>query len=525
MYTKLTTAAVTAALLLVTTKAQSQTSAQNVYSVLSQSSVFNQRVYNSSGQSIGMLNQAVPNVYAFGGNLSLGSVGATLPVSSFQVNASIIQVNNAINSSIATALSAIPLASPASGVIFKIDPLTGADVPATSTLGPVFTERAETIGKHRLYIGLSHEDFHFTSINGQSLNGLTVLYPGGTASGITNLTNGQKLTSYPATFQVGMDVRLSQNIAFITYGVTDRFDVSVGLPLVHSSVGARTFNGILYDGDGLAGQTGALVANPNCWCAGTFNPGAYVIGNNAANFTQPQIGQSSLGKTGFGDLLLRAKGTVLSTRSVAVAVGADLRLPTGDEANYLGTGATSVKPFVAVSLYSKPIAHNIIFAPHFTAGWQFNGKSILGGQLQPTTMTATMSDGSGTVTYSGAPISASKGYLPDVFSWAVGSEVAIGHHNTIVVDILGNQIGWIHGAPNLIEGTATGFSPTTLQGVTARGLMGGPGTISFGQYNGAFGYKARLIGNLVFTFNALVRFDNNGLTARFSPLYGLGYSF
>ena len=48
---------------------------------------------------------------------------------------------------------------------------------------------------------------------------------------------------------------------------------------------------------------------------------------------------------------------------------------------------------------------------------------------------------------------------------------------------------------------------------------------SFGQYSGAFGYKARIVGNLVVTFQEVVRFDNNGLTARVSPLYGLGYSF
>jgi hypothetical protein len=29
----------------------------------------------------------------------------------------------------------------------------------------------------------------------------------------------------------------------------------------------------------------------------------------------------------------------------------------------------------------------------------------------------------------------------------------------------------------------------------------------------------------VATFQALVRFDDNGLTARVTPLYGLGYSF
>jgi hypothetical protein len=208
---------------------------------------------------------------------------------------------------------------------------------------------------------------------------------------------------------------------------------------------------------------------------------------------------------------------------MAVAVGGDLRFATGDAQNYLGTGTTSVKPFVAASLYA-PATHGIVFAPHLNVGWQFSGQSVLGGQLQANTLSATMNDGSGSVVYNGAPLTATKGYLPDVFSWALGSEVAIGRRNTLIVDVLGNQIGWIHGAPSLIEGSATGFSPTSLQNVTASGLTG-TGTTSFSQYSAAFGYKIRLAGKLVFTFSALVRLDNNGLTSRIAPLYGLGYSF
>jgi hypothetical protein len=514
--------------------AQSQP-APNNFNVLSWSSVFNQTVYkaNSTGApvAIGVLQQAVPNVYAFGANGNTTQLSALVTGTStnftptnFQVNASLVRVNNAINSSVATALGLIPLASPASGVIFRKDPLTGVDLPASSTLGPVFTERGETIGKRKWYIGVSHEDFHFTKLNGQSLNSLQVLYQGGGASGILN--GATRLTSYPATFDVGMDVRLSQNIAFVTYGATDRLDISVGLPLVHAAVAARTYNGILYAGTGLGGD-GTNNPNPNCWCAGTFNPGYFV--NSGINFTLPgTIGQANSGKSGFGDLLLRVKGTVVHNSHAAVAVGGDLRFATGDAENYLGTGTTSFKPFVAVSLYAGA-AHGIVFAPHVNVGWQFSGKSVLGGQLQPNdTLHTTLTDGSGIITYSGAPLTATKDYLPDVFSWALGSEVAFGRRNTLIVDILGNQVGWVHGAPNLTSSSAQGFTPcngSSCSAVTATGLTGASGTTSYSQYSGAFGYKARLAGNLVFTFNALTRFDSNGLTARFTPLYGLGYSF
>jgi hypothetical protein len=463
-------------------------------------------------------------VNALSASTNLNADIRNLGSASFQADSTITRVNSAVNSSIATALGVIPLASPASGVIFQTDPVTGVDLPATSTLGPVFTERAETIGKHKLYVGVTHEDLHFTSLNGRSLNGLQLL-SANVASGVPN--GSTNLVSYPATFDVGMDVRLSQDVALITYGVTDHLDVSVGLPMVHAAVAARTYNGILYDGTGFGNQS--VNGVPNCWCAGTFNP-KYLV-NAATNFTEPVVGQSSLGKTGFGDLLLRVKGTVLNTKHAVVAAGADFRFATGDAENYLGTGTNSVKPFLAISLYTPP-AHGIVFAPHLNLGWQFSGKSVLGGELQPNTgLTATLTDGS-TINYTGAPLTSTKDYLPDVFSWALGSEVAFGRRNTVIVDILGNQIGWVHGAPNLSTGSAQGFLPTdatstavTAPSETVSGLVSGTGKTSFSQYSGAFGYKARLVGNLVFTFNALVRFDNNGLTARFAPLYGLGYSF
>jgi hypothetical protein len=430
----------------------------------------------------------------------------------FTSNQNFVQMSNALNASIATALSIIPLSSPASGVIERRDEATGAELAVSSTLGPIFTERAETIGKGRFYVGFSNQDFHFTRYNGASLNALSILYPGGQSSAILPSAGAGGLKTVPATFGVGMDVRLSQNIAFLTYGLTDRFDVSVGLPVIHSAVAARTYNGTIYAGDGFG--------NPTCWCANTFTPGAPTL-------IQQQIGQASYGKTGFGDLLVRAKGTVYRKPNAAIALGADLRLPTGDAQNYLGVGTTSVKPFVAVSFYSKPFEKGIVLSPHFDAGWQFSGKSVLGGALTPSAL--------GQSGAFGAPFTANKDFIPDVFSWAGGVELALGRRSTLIADILGNQIGWIHGIPNTTTQTMTEVSaPTGVNGdssgnavitkVNASGLVSA-GRVSFGQYNGSFGYKVKVAGNLIANFNVLVRFDNNGLTARAVPLFGLGYSF
>ena len=448
---------------------------------------------------------------------SLPACGAQLgDATNFQSLGSVLNLSSSLNASIATALAVIPLASPASGVITKTDLTTGVDLPVNSTLGPIFTERAETIGKNKFYIGFSNQNYHFTSLNGESIKGLRVLDPGGVPSTIS--FNGNFVPTFPTTVDVAMDVRLSQNIAFLTYGVSNRFDVSVGLPVIHSEVSSRTTNGLIYVGDGFNGN-----GNGNCWCVDTFTPGAPPV--NGSGLILSDINYASDSKTGFGDLLVRLKGNVHEGRKMAVAVGADVRLPTGDEKNFLGTGALAIKPFAAISLYTKPFENGIVFSPHVNVGWQYSGKSLLGGGISGATPVTLASGATGL----GAPFSTTKGYLPDIFSWAVGTEVAFGRRNTVVVDFLGNQIGWIHGIPNMTNGSVSNVpSPQTSNQsaplVTASGLVSA-GRVSFGEYSGAFGYKARIAGSLVATFNMLIRFDSNGLTDRYVPLYGLSYTF
>jgi hypothetical protein len=514
-----------AGVFVVSANAQAQ-SAPYVSQVLIYSATIpNLTVPINSGGSF-TLHQAVPSIFSQTGTVANltgdPNVGAIIfNGANYTVNRNFVQVSSALNASIATALSIIPLSSPASGVIERKDPATGAELAESSTLGPIFTERAETIGKRHFYIGFSNQDFHFTRYNGASLNALSVLYTGGDPSKVVLSAGASTLQTLPASFNLGLDVRLSQNIAFLTYGVTDRFDISLGLPVVHAAVAARTYNGTIYAGNGFNPALGGT-----CWCVDTFTPGYPTL-------IQPQVGQASYAKSGFGDLLVRAKGTVLRKPWMVVGVGADVRFPTGDERNYLGVGSTSVKPFAAVSFYSKPLRNGIVLSPHFDVGWQFTGKSILGGQLQGTS--ASQSTPLGTISYIGAPFTSTKDYVPDVFSWAVGAEVAFGHRNTFIADVLGNQIGWIHGFPSTTNLALSNLAfPTGPNGdfsgnaVPTKGSVSGlvgAGSVSFGQYSGSFGYKAKVLGNLVANVNALVRFDNNGLTARFVPLFGLGYSF
>src|SRR4051794_14454415 len=54
-------------------------------------------------------------------------------------------LNQTLGTAIATQLAILPIISPASGFTYKYDPGTGAFARSTTTFGPIYTERAETI--------------------------------------------------------------------------------------------------------------------------------------------------------------------------------------------------------------------------------------------------------------------------------------------------------------------------------------------------------------------------------------------
>ena len=74
--------------------------------------------------------------------------------------------------------------------------------------------------------------------------------------------------------------------------------------------------------------------------------------------------------------MLRLKGHVLRKEKTGLALGVDVRLPTGDEENLLGLGTTGVKPFAA---FAVGFGHAAL---HLNAGYLWNGESVLAGDVE-----------------------------------------------------------------------------------------------------------------------------------------------
>ena len=71
----------------------------------------------------------------------------------------------------------LPLASPSSGFVLTYDSSLKTFVTSNDSLGPILGERAETVGRHRLFIGFSYQFFNFNKIDSVDLHNIPVVLP------------------------------------------------------------------------------------------------------------------------------------------------------------------------------------------------------------------------------------------------------------------------------------------------------------------------------------------------------------
>ena len=113
--------------------------------------------------------------------------------------------------------------------------------------------------------------------------------------------------------------------------------------------------------------------------------------------------------TGLGDLMVRLKGTLHKGTSHGLAVGLDMRLPTGDEMNLLGSGAAGLQPFAIWSATYQKVS------PHVNASYKWNGSSVLAGN----------------------PARGESADFPDQAGYAAGADVSVNPRLTLAFDLLG----------------------------------------------------------------------------------------
>ncbi|HEU4628425.1 MAG TPA: transporter [Gemmatimonadaceae bacterium] len=241
---------------------------------------------------------------------------------------------NAIQTSVAN----IPIGATSSGTIFEIGP-TGMPVPVASSTGPIFGERSQTLGRGRLLVGVNATGASFRSIRGIDLDdlSLTLSHQDVPPSGEGN-PGFERDTIH---VQTALEASMSAMSVYLTYGLTNRIDIGVVVPVVHLSIDGTSIGTIV--------NTGSF---PLHFWSGTSADPQFV-----------DTTQSSGSTTGLGDIAARVKFNLAQSPRGGLAFLTDVRLPTGDEEELLGSGTVAVRGLLVAS------ARVGNMTPHANAGF------------------------------------------------------------------------------------------------------------------------------------------------------------
>jgi hypothetical protein len=358
-------------------------------------------------------------------------------------------------------LVTVPLPSPASGFTYQFDPSLGVFQRSTQSFGPILTERADTIGAHRVSFGFAYQRFSFDTVEGLNLHDVPAVFQHDNAY----LKGGREDV---VTTNNSIIANVNQGTTFITLGVTDRLDVSLAVPIVSTSL--------------------RVTSEATIHRLGTTNPLTHFFRQADGTVGTERIFSAIGSASGLGDLTVRVKSALKKSGTNGFAFGVDIRLPTGNEMNLLGTGAPGLQPFAVWSATFQKIS------PHVNAGYQWNGSSVL----------------------SGNPATGESADFPDLVTYAAGADVSVNPRLTVVFDMLGRYIidtkRLVQEDFHALDGTSV-FPNITFT------------NDSFNELSGSVGLKANVFGRLLLDANLLFRLDTNGLRDKLTPLVGLEYSF
>lgn len=258
-------------------------------------------------------------------------------------------LTNSIGSNVAN----VPVSATSGGTTFSFQ--GGVPTRTSMSAGPIFGERAQTLGRGRVLVGLARTGVHFKTLRGVDLGHLrfTFTHANSDFPGCDSIAGGDcSLLGVPTLENETIDLNLALNIDLtvtgflLTYGLTDRVDIGVALPLVSVS---------------LAGTSDAQV-NP-------FGPppAVHFFGGTPENPILTASRSIDGSSTGLGDVDARVKLSLRRADPLSVAVLADVRFPTGSESNLLGSGAFAAR---GLAIFSARFGN---FSPHANLGYLYRG--------------------------------------------------------------------------------------------------------------------------------------------------------
>jgi hypothetical protein len=270
-----------------------------------------------------------------------------------------------LEGAIGTNITNIPISATSSGRTFRFE--GGIPVATSSSPGPIFAERAQTLGKGRVLVGATINSFKFRSVRGIDLDEVELNFThqnvdfegcDATFGNDCSLMGVPGLENEYIELRLGLDLDVTSTLFVMTYGLFDWADIGVAVPIVSTSI---------------RGTSNAQVVPFGGPDATHFFSGT----PDHADLTAARFVEGSA--TGLGDLAARVKIRLAQSTSTAFAILADGRFATGSARDFLGSGHSAIRGLGIVS------AQFGAFSPHANVGYMYRS-----GDLQNDAVLATI---------------------------------------------------------------------------------------------------------------------------------------
>jgi outer membrane putative beta-barrel porin/alpha-amylase len=421
-----------------------------------------------------------------------------------ELNNPVVGIVQGFNGQMATQFATFPLGSSAGGLTYEFDPSLGTLRRGSASFGPLFAERALTIGRRKLGAGFNFQRTSYSTFEGLNLDDGSIKFylrhqdcchfaDPATGSGFTTTPlDGNDRLNPPFKgdlIEAALSLKATTNTAavFANYGLTNYWDVGLAIPFVRVSLDARVQARIV-----------RLVTEsaPTVHAFDYSNPDA------------PLILQHAGSATGLGDIVLRTKYRFLRRAGGGLAAAVDVRLPTGDADQLLGAGGVQTKFLLIASSQRGRIGQHVNIGYTMARG---NVGGAFAGLAAPP--------------------------LPDEVNYSGGVDFVVSPRVTLIGDLLGRTLRGA-GRLDLVSKKFEYNEPTLLvTGQAGPGCGGFAGftckTASFDEFNprsanlrlllGTGGVKYNLTGNLLVSASVLFPLTNAGLRSRATTMVGMDY--
>lgn len=366
------------------------------------------------------------------------------------------------NTTIASNVANFPLSSTVASKTFRF--VDGVPTPTSNSFGPIFAERAQTIGRGRLNAGLIYSRLRFAEIRGVDLDNvqLKFVHENSDFPGCDDVFGADcSLYGVPGfendVIGLTLDLNMQADVFafYTTFGLTDWLDLSVALPIIDFEMRGSSLAAITPTTDPVFHFFGGTQEEPDLTA------------------TTDAFGSSS----GIGDIAGRLKALLVRGASWDLGLLAEVRAPTGREKDFLGTGEWNAKGLLILSAIFSD------FSPHTNLGYEYRGSE----------------------------------FDQDALNIIAGFDQRLSDWATLAVDFLG---AFKVGAEKLVFPEDVTYDAPFTRTAQLTNIPNSRDDVM----DGSFGFKFQTGGGLIIVTNVLVPLNDGGLRSGVIPTLGLEYT-